>query len=576
MKEKWFVTTKSGDYRQLGERYGVSPIVARIMRNRGIDNDADAAAFLNTSLSGMHDAKSMKDCEKLVDILIDKISAGKKIRVIGDYDIDGVCSTYILLKGLRMAGADADHVIPHRVKDGYGLNENLIRNAHNDGVDTIITCDNGISAIDEIALAKELGMTVLVTDHHQVPFREEDGGRVEIFVAAEAIVDPHRADDDYPYPMLCGAAVAYKVIEVLFDALDMDSPEKYDFFEIAAFATIGDVMPLTGENRIFVKNGLKRLGETDNLGLRALIGLNGLDGKELSPYHVGFVLGPCMNATGRLDSAENALELLMSDDPDNAHELAVMLKEMNDSRKALTEKAVKEAVEIAESDSFTSDKVLVILLEDCHESIAGIVAGKVREKTGKPAFILTKGHLSDGTECAKGSGRSIEEFNMHDAMTAIADVFEKFGGHAMAAGLSLELGRVDEFRKRINDNCTLTDDDLAQKIHIDMVMPLSYVNFSLIDDLKVLEPFGTANEKPLFAAKDVQLRGGKILGANRNVFKCLADDGSGHPVDAIFFGDASAISEYAASHEKVAITYCPDVNVFRGNTTLQINIRNYQ
>ncbi|MBR1892805.1 MAG: single-stranded-DNA-specific exonuclease RecJ [Lachnospiraceae bacterium] len=576
MREKWFVITKSGDYRQLGERYGVSPIVARIMRNRGIVEDSDAAAFLDTSIESMHDAKCMKDCERLVDFLIEKINTKKKIRVIGDYDIDGVCSTYILLKGLSHAGADVDHVIPHRVKDGYGLNENLIRNAYDEGVDTIITCDNGIAALSEIKLAEELGMTVLVTDHHQVPYHEENGEKVEDFVPAEAIVDPHRSDDEYPYSMLCGAGVAYKVIEVLYDALDMESPEKMDFFEIAAFATIGDVMPLTGENRIFVKNGLKKLQSTSNIGLQALIGLNGLDGKELSPYHVGFVLGPCMNATGRLDSAENALRLLNASDRDEAHDYAVMLKEMNDSRKALTEKSVKEAIEIAESDQYQSDRVLVILLEECHESIAGIVAGKVRERTGKPTFILTRGQLSDGSECAKGSGRSIEEYNMHDEMTRISDVFLKFGGHAMAAGLSLSLDKVDEFRQRLNENCNLTEDDLALKVHIDMVMPLGYVNFALVDELKVLEPFGTANEKPLFAAKDVYIHDGKILGANRNVYKCIAEDSSGAMIDAIYFGDAEGFSEYVASHEKIAITYCPDVNVFRGNTTLQINIKNYQ
>ena len=576
MREKWFVITKSGDYRELGARWGVSPMIARIMRNRGIDNDVDATAFLHSEEAQLTDGIVMTDCEKLVEILAEKIRAGVKIRVIGDYDIDGVCSTYILMKGIRMVGGNVDHVIPHRVKDGYGLNDKLIRDAKEAGIDTIITCDNGIAAINEIELAVELGMTVLVTDHHQVPFIEENGEKKEKLVRAEAIVDPHRAGDETPYKEICGAVVAWKVVLDLLDYMGINVPADNDFYEIAAFATIGDVMPLTGENRTLVKNGLVRLENTSNIGMQALIGINELTEKKLSPYHVGFILGPCLNATGRLDSAENALQLLLSEDEASAHSYAVMLKEMNESRKNLTEEGVIAALDEAASPERENDKVLVILLPEAHESIAGIVAGKVRERTGKPTFILTLGKTSDGEDCAKGSGRSIEEYNMFEEMMKVDDVFIKFGGHAMAAGLSLDLNRVDEFRRRLNENCTLTEDELAAKIKIDMVMPLKYATINFAEELKLLEPCGTANERPLFAEKNVKLINGKIFGKNRNVYKCTADDGSGTKIDAVYFGDAEGLESYVADHPIVSITYSPDINEFRGNRTVQIIIKNYQ
>ncbi|MCR5527214.1 MAG: single-stranded-DNA-specific exonuclease RecJ [Lachnospiraceae bacterium] len=576
MKEKWFVTTKSGDYRELGARWGVSPMIARIMRNRGIDSDVDAAAFLHSEKAQLTDGIVMKDCEKLVEILAGKIKSGVKIRVIGDYDIDGVCSTYILMKGIRMAGGTVDHVIPHRVKDGYGLNDKLIRDAKDAGIDTIITCDNGIAAINEIELAVELGMTVLVTDHHQVPFYEENGEKIEKLVRAEAIVDPHRAGDETPYKEICGAVVAWKVVLDLLDTMGIPVPADNDFYEIAAFATIGDVMPLTGENRTLVKNGLKRLENTTNIGMQALIGINELTENTLSPYHVGFILGPCLNATGRLDSAENALQLLLAQDESSAHSYAVMLKEMNESRKNLTEQGVIAAMDEACSPERENDRVLVILLPDAHESIAGIVAGKVRERTGKPTFILTMGKTSEGETCAKGSGRSIDEYNMYEEMTKVSDIFIKFGGHAMAAGLSLELDRVDEFRKRLNENCTLTEDELAAKIKIDMVMPLKYATIGFAEELKLLEPCGTSNERALFAEKNVSITGGRVLGKNRNVYKCTADDGSGVKMDAVYFGDAEGLENYILDHPVISITYSPDINEFRGSRNIQIIIKNYQ
>ena len=575
MKEKWLVITKSGDYRALGEKYGVSPVIARIMRNRGITDDSEARAFLNTGVEGLYDGKLFKDSEILLETLKKKIEEHKKIRVIGDYDIDGVCSTYILMNGLKIAGAEVDEKIPHRVKDGYGLNENLIHSAYADGVDTIITCDNGIAAVNEIRLAKKLGMTVLVTDHHQVPFEETEGGKREILVDALAIVDPHRAGDDYPYKSICGAVVAWKLIVSLFELMDIPREKADKFFEVAAFATIGDVMPLSGENRIIVKNGLKRLEETDNTGLKALIAINELEGKTLSPYHVGFILGPCMNAAGRLESAEDALKLLNSSDEDTAHDFAVLLKELNDTRKSLTDKAVKEALEIAATEEYLKDRVLVIVLSDCHESIAGIVAGKVREASGKPTFILTDGVTAAGDACLKGSGRSIDEYNMFEEMSAVSECFIKFGGHATAAGLSLEKERFAEFREKINSRCTLTEDDLAIKVRIDMVLPLSYVTYELTEELKVLEPFGTANEKPLFAAKNVEILEGRVLGERRNVYKCRIKDETGTVIDGIYFGEADSFADYVNSHEKMSITFNPDINEFRGCTTLQLVIKNY-
>ncbi len=575
MKEKWFVITKGGDYRALGAKYGVSPVIARIMRNRGIMTDDEAKAFLNTGVEGLHDGSLFKDAEKLINVLKAKIEGHKKIRVIGDYDIDGVCSTYILLQGLKIAGADVDEKIPHRVKDGYGLNENLIRSAYDDGIDTIITCDNGIAAINEIKLAGELGMTVLVTDHHQVPFEETESGKKEKLVTAEAIVDPHRNGDGYPYKTICGAVVAWKIIILLFKAMGIDEANADRFFEMAAFATIGDVMPLSGENRIIVKNGLVKLEETENIGLRALIAINELDEKSLSPYHVGFILGPCMNAAGRLESAETALQLLMSETAEEAHSYAVTLKDLNDSRKALTDKGVKAALEIASLDEYQKDKILVIALKDCHESIAGIIAGKVREATGKPSFILTDGKTADGKDCLKGSGRSIDEYNMFEGMSKVSECFLKFGGHATAAGLSLEKDKLEEFREKINAGADLTEDDLAVKVHIDMVIPLNYVTYDLVEELKILEPFGTANEKPLFAAKDLEVIDGRVLGERRNVYKCRVKDESGTVLDAIYFGEADAFEKHVKEHEKISVTFNPDINEFRGSRTLQLVVRNY-
>ncbi len=572
--EVWLEIRKAGDYRALGKEYGVSPVMARLLRNRGVENREEAEQFLEGGAESLFPGEQLLDCLLTAKILKEKIREKKRIRIIGDYDIDGVTSTCILWKGLTEAGADADHVIPHRVRDGYGLNEGLIRKAAEDGIDTILTCDNGIAAVHEIELARSLGLTVLVTDHHEVPFHLEGDRKSEDLPPADAVVDPHREGCPSPFKLICGAVVAWKLIQVLYREMGLPGSRADHFLEIAAFATIGDVMPLTGENRCLVREGLKRLCHTENPGLRALMDLNGLSGKELTAYHVGFILGPCLNAAGRLDTAETAFQLLISEDPEEARRLAVILKEMNESRKAMTERAVEEASRIAMSTDYVNDKVLVIFLPDCHESIAGIVAGKVRERFSRPVFVLTEGETAEGKRCFKGSGRSIEEYHMYEAMTEVKELFLKFGGHAMAAGLSMEDRKLPELRRRLNENCTLTDQDMAEKVRFDMVLPFSHVSPSLTRELSRLEPCGTGNPKPLFALSKVRFHSLRVLGKNKNVLKGTAVDENGAEISFIWFGDAEAMRRDLMERERAAVTYYPELNEFRGNVSLEIVIRN--
>ena len=574
--QKWVIISRPGDYNELGKRYGVSPVLARIMRNRGISGDEEALEYLSSEPGRLSDGKysgfNLPDMDRAVEIIREKISGGKSIRIVGDYDIDGVTAIFILLKGLKKAGAKVDYRIPHRIRDGYGLNKNIIEEAHSAGVDTIITCDNGIAALEEVSLAKEYGMTMVITDHHEVPFDLFSGERRELLPPADAIVDPKREGCSYPCKQICGAYVAYKYICCLFDSMGIAAEEYGEFLEIAAFATIGDVMPLIQENRILVREGLKKLESTVNPGLRALISLNQLQGKTLTPYHVGFILGPCLNAAGRLGEADDALELLLSENEEEAYSRAVILKEMNDSRKSLTEKGVMEALRLAATPEYRKDSVLVILLEDAHESIAGIVAGKVRERTGKPVFILTPGETFDETPCLKGSGRSIDGYHMFEEMSAVQDVFIRFGGHALAAGLSLPKEKLGEFRERINRNSSLRDEDLVIKLKIDMELPLSYVNMSLIEELKMLEPFGTGNEKPGFAARDVEIKDLSILGKSANVLKGRINDGNVF-FECIYFGsDAPEMKEFIekSGNRSFKIVYSPEINEFRGKRSIQI------
>ena len=489
--EKWFLTMKKADFSGIARKYNISPITARLIRNRDVIGDEAIDFYLNGTIADLYDGMLMQDMDKAVEILAEKIEEEKQIRIIGDYDIDGVNATYILQEGLSGLGAHVDTDIPDRIKDGYGLNIDLIDRALDDGVDTIITCDNGIAAADEIAYGKENGLTVIVTDHHEVPYVEMNGEKEYMLPRADAVVDPHRSDCEYPFKGLCGAAVAYKLIEALYNVMQRD-PEDMDYLmENVAIATVGDVMDLTGENRIFVKQGLEMLKRTKNQGLKALIECTGIDTERLNTYHIGFVLGPCINASGRLDTAKRALELLNARTRREAVMLAEDLKALNDSRKEMTEKGVEEAVQMIESTSLKDDKVLVVYLPDCHESIAGIIAGRIKERYYRPAFVLTKAE-----EGVKGSGRSIESYDMFAQMCRCRALFTKFGGHKLAAGLSLEEGNVERFRQTINELADLTEEDLQMKVSIDMLLPFPYITEQLIKELELLEPFGKGNTKP--------------------------------------------------------------------------------
>lgn len=590
---KWMVAAKKADFNKIAEKYNITPVLARIMRNREVTEDEDIRKFLTGNLADLHSPFLMKDMEKAVEIILAKIKAGAPMRVIGDYDVDGICSTYILRRGIGELSGKADRVIPHRIKDGYGLNEGLIEDAGRDGIDTIITCDNGIAAAPQVAHAKEMGMTVVVTDHHEVPFEEENGRKKYLVPGADAVIDPKQQDCQYPFKQICGAVVAYKLIEALF--IRKGEPEGRrkavldELLPFAALATVCDVMELRDENRIIVKYGLKAMKETGNFGLKALLLVNGIEEKEITPYHAGFIIGPCLNATGRLDTADRALRLFEEREWKDAVITANDLKSLNDSRKKMTEDGVKEAVEQVEKSCLKDDRVLVVYLPDCHESLAGIIAGKVREKFGKPAFVLTKGE-----EGIKGSGRSIESYSMYEEMTKCKELFTKFGGHKMAAGLSLAGEEdVERFRQALNRNCTLTEEDFEEVVHIDVPMPLSYVNKAFIKELSYLEPFGVGNPRPLFARKNISLLRGRILGRNKNVGKYLIADEEGRSFDMIYFGDLESFDEFLAgkfgestrqrlydSHlEKgealISMAYYPDINYFAGRESIQIVMQHY-
>lgn len=586
---QWFIAAKKADFNGIAERFHIDPVVARIIRNRDVEGDEEIRKYLRGSREDLYDPGLLKDLDKAVGLLREKVAKGAGIRIIGDYDADGICAAYILVKGLAACGAAVDTVIPHRIKDGYGLNDVLIEEAAKDGVDTIVTCDNGIAAGAQIALAGELGMTVIVTDHHEVPFEEEGGNRRFLLPEAAAVVDPKQEECPYPFKNICGAAVAYKLVQRLL----VGRPEEetgdllQELLEIAAFATVCDVMELRDENRILVKCGLAGMRHTKNIGLKALIEVCGLEGKELSAYHIGFILGPCINATGRLDTAKRALALLQSRDRAEAVGIATELKDLNESRKELTLEGVRQAVELIEGSHLKEDKVLVVYLPEVHESLAGIIAGRIREKYGKPAFVLTMGE--DGV---KGSGRSIEGYHMYEEMTACRECFTKYGGHKMAAGLSMEEGKVEEFRRKLNGRCLLTEDDFEEKVHIDVAVPLGYLTRSLVEQLALLEPFGVGNTKPVFAQKNVHIMSGRIFGKNRNVGKYSITDGSGRYFDMVYFGDLEAFHDFLIqkageymvnrlySGERVdiplSITYYPDINRYGGKEELQIVMQHYR
>lgn len=585
--ENWVLLRKGANFQHISEKFHISPRVASLIRNRDVIGDDAIEKYLNGTIADLYDGMLMKDMDKAVAVLGEKIKENAKIRIIGDYDIDGIQSTYILLEGFRMLGADVDSDIPDRMKDGYGLNRNLIDRALEADVDTIITCDNGIAAAEEIAYAKSMGMTIVVTDHHEVPYTEIGAGRRYILPEADAVVDPKQEDCTYPFKGLCGAAVAYKLVEALMEAMGKDAEDADYLMENVAIATIGDVMDLVDENRIFVKQGLDMLKRTENLGLKALMGCTGVNVDKLSTYHIGFVIGPCMNASGRLDTAKRALELLEAKKVAEADLLAGDLKALNDSRKDMTAQAVEEAFIQVENSELKDADVLVVYLPECHESLAGIVAGRIREKYYRPVFVLTK-----GAEGLKGSGRSIETWHMYEGLNRVKHLLSKFGGHKMAAGLSMPEENLEQFRKEINEKSGITPEDLNEKIAIDMQLPFECVNEKFVEELAVLEPFGKGNARPVFAERQVQVESARILGKNKNVLKLQVKDLHGTRMDAMYFGDVNTFVEYV--REKfgdiacecllrghghgivMAFTYYPDINEYQGVRTPQIVIQNYK
>lgn len=568
--EKWVVMAKKADFQKIGKEFGIDPVVARLIRNRDVEGMDDIRSYLCGTLDDIPSPWLLKDMKKATEVLSAKINAGAKIRIIGDYDIDGVTATYILLTGLKRLGANVDTYIPDRIKDGYGLHSQLVEKAAADGVDTIVTCDNGIAASQEIALAKKGGMTVIVTDHHEIPYEDTEQGRVWIIPQADAVINPKQPGCEYPNKNICGAVVAWKLIWSLYETYGIDRDEILEFSEAAAVATVGDVMNLQGENRIIVKEGLKRLPHTGNQGFQALIEANGLTGERITAYHVGFVLGPCINASGRLDTASRALSLLCTKNWDQAAKAAGDLVALNQSRKAMTEEGRDKAVDLIEQSGLSKDRVLVVYLPECHESLAGIIAGRLREKYYKPVFVLTKAENG-----VKGSGRSIEAYSMYEELVKCSDLLEQFGGHPMAAGLSLKEENVEIFRRKLNELCTLTESELTPKITIDVPMPISYLSRELTEQLSVLEPFGKGNTKPLFAQKGLRVLNLRILGKNQNVAKMKLVDASGASVDAVYFGQALEFQSYVQQKETVSVTYYPEINVYQGRETLQAVIRNY-
>lgn len=533
MKEKWVVSAKKADFQAIGQHFGIDPVLARIMRNRGLTDLQEMNLYLHGTRADLNDPHLLKDADLAAEILREKIKEKKRIRIIGDYDIDGIQSTYILYCALRRLGADADFVIPDRILDGYGLNEHLVTRASQDGIDTILTCDNGISAIDQIHLAKSLGMTVVVTDHHEVPFTEVDGVRREKVCEADAVVNPKQQACHYPFKKLCGAAVAFKLVQVLYEVFGLEVSEADCFIENAGFATIGDVMDLQGENRILVKLGLEMLNRTTNIGMKALILQNKLTMGAIKSHDIGFRIGPCLNASGRLDTARLSLKLLLCESETEAAVLAEEIVELNESRKLLTMHAVEQAKEIAQQEEYVNDRVLVIFLPDCHESLAGIVAGRIREAYYRPTLVVTRSEHG-----AKGSGRSIESYSMYEELCKCEEYLTQFGGHPMAAGFSLKEADIDAFRRKLNEVCTLTEEELRPKVVIDVPMPISYITGRLVNQLGCLEPFGKGNEKPVFADRNLVIERLRICGKEGRVFQMKVRNAAGVSMDAVYFGDA--------------------------------------
>ena len=569
--QKWRVYSKKADFDAIGSRFDIDPVTARIIRNRDVTDMENVDMYLNGTLDSLHDPMMMKDMDKAVSVIASSIRDNKHIRIIGDYDIDGICSIYILFKGLKMCGADVDYEVPDRITDGYGINENLIKQAYEAGVEVIITCDNGIAAASQIDYANELGMTVVITDHHDVPYEETDNGRRYIIPKAAAVVDPKQNDCRYPFKMLCGAGIAYKFIGCMVKEFQTGDSIMPELLQFAAIATVGDIVDLLDENRIIVKEGLKLIANTGNYGLNALMAVTGVSRESINAYHIGFVLGPCLNASGRLDSAKRALKMLVTDDRAEAERHAGELKDLNEERKKLTSEAVDKAVDMVENSSLKDDKVLVIFLPECHESIAGIVAGRIREKYYKPVIVLTRGEQE-----AKGSARSIESYNMFEKLSECKDLFTRFGGHPMAAGLSLPEENIPEFRSRINEHCNLSEEDLTETVWIDVPMPLEYINEKLILELGGLEPFGKANPKPVFADKNISIRNIRAIGKDKQYTKMTITKDSGIVIDAVGFFPCTELETVYNKNGRISCTYYPEINEFRDKKQIQVCVTGYR
>lgn len=584
--EKWFIQTKRADFFALGKEFQIDPVIVRLIRNRDVIGKDAIRDYLYGNLNNLHDPHQLKDAKKAADILMTKWKQKKKVRIISDYDVDGVVSNYILWTAFHRCGIDVDFRIPDRVTDGYGINERLIRQAKEDGIDTIVTCDNGIAAIPQIAYGKSLGLTIIVTDHHDIPYEMIDGEKKYLSSQADAIINPKQPECPYPYDKICGAVVAMKFVQILYEKMGLASDAYEQFVPFAAIATVCDVVDLTDENRALVRVGLERIPQVDNPGLQALLEVNGLLEKKISSYHLGFVIGPCINATGRLETAEQAVRLLMETDILKARAMAQKLKDLNDERKNMTEEGTKIAFQMVEEQDLKRDKVLVVYLPDCHESLAGIIAGRIKERYYKPTIVLTK-----ADEFVKGSGRSIEGYHMFEALNEVKDLMEKFGGHPMAAGMTLKEEYIGEFRRRLNENARLTEDDLTRKILIDVPMPLDYIHEELIEQLELLEPFGKENPKPIFAEKNLRIVSARRLGAKKNVLKMRLQNVNGTILDALLFQEADAFEEKLLArygrHEvdcmysgrncsmTIACTYYPNINEYQGRRTIQIVIQNY-
>ncbi len=566
MTGKWMLYAKKADFNKIAEEFHINPVTARVMRNRDVSGQEAIRRYLYGTMADLYSPGLLKDGEKAADILKEKTEAGKWIRIVGDYDIDGVCSTYLLFQALKRVGARVDYEIPDRVKDGYGINEQIIEAAARDGVDTILTCDNGISAVAQMERAKELGMTVIITDHHDIAKE----GEKDILPHADAIVNPKQQDCPYPWKEICGAVVAYKLIQILYEKFHIPAGEWEEMIEFAAIATVGDVMRLRDENRILVREGLARLPFSKSLGLKKLVEKNDLDITQVSAFHIGFVIGPCLNAGGRLQTAKMALRLLLSQDQEEADKLAQELKELNDQRKDMTSQGVEEAA-VQVDENYMDDKVLVVYLPECHESLAGIIAGRLRERYHKPSIVLTR-----AAEGVKGSGRSIEGYHMFEALLEVKELLTKFGGHPMAAGLSLEEANVDRFRQALNRNARLTEEDFIPKIWIDVAMPIEYVSEPLIQELKMLEPFGQGNEKPQFAQKAMRVRSARVVGKNRNAVKLSMVTPGGAAVDGILFTEGDRFMEEMGAKREMDVIYYPDINEYNGNRTIQMVVKEYR